>query len=399
MLSGTDDPDQPPGYPFRGPGLLVRVAPFAAIAVLAEASLALPPRPQSGTSVAVSLVLLLAVAAAFALPWPRLPAFLAVLVPLAYCGSVLALILAAGATSGIGLVILVPLIWTALYQRRWESACVLVAIVTVELIISLTPVTAPGEVIARRVILWTALGTVIAFAAHELRDRSHRARQEATRLQAGLTELTVLKDRDRIAADLQDKVIQQVFAVGLDLQGTALRANQPEVRERILASADDLDQVIRLIRNTIFGLDELPQGRGLHAELRDLFSQLSAATEISFTGPVDGALDPVRATRLVQTLKDGLEVISSYSMPARVAITTSDIAYVTEIETTSAVLGTDDEVPPWVTGLTRSTSQAGISLSVTPASDRTRFAWSILLAEAAEAAEAAEPVGQSAQPE
>ena len=71
MLSGTDDPDQLPGYPFRGPGLLVRVAPFAAIAVLAEASLALPPGPQSGVSVAVSLVLLLAVAAAFALPWPR----------------------------------------------------------------------------------------------------------------------------------------------------------------------------------------------------------------------------------------------------------------------------------------------------------------------------------------
>ena len=145
MLSGTDDPDQPPGYPFRGPGLLVRVAPFAAIAVLAEASVALPPGPQSGVSVAVSLVLLLAVAAAFALPWPRLPAFLGVLVPLAYCGSVLALILAAGATSGIGLVILVPLIWTALYQRRWESACVVAAIAAVELIISLTPVAAPAS--------------------------------------------------------------------------------------------------------------------------------------------------------------------------------------------------------------------------------------------------------------
>src|ERR1700722_6562186 len=390
MLSGTDDPDQPPGYPFRGPGLLVRVAPFAAIAVLAEASLALPPRPQSGASAAVSLVLLLAVAAAFALPWPPRPPFLAVLVPLAYCGSVLALILSMGATSGIGLVILVPLIWTALYQRRWESACVVVAIAAVELIISLTPVTAPGDVIARRVILWTALSTVIAFAAHELRDRLHRSRQEAARLQAGLTELTVLKDRDRIAADLQDKVIQQVFAAGLDLQGTALRANQPEVRERILASADDLDQVIRLIRNTIFGLDEQPQGRGLHAELRNVFSRLPAATEISFTGPVYGALDPVRATRLVQTLKDALEVISSYSTPARVAITTSDTAYVTEIETTSAVLGADEEFPPWVAGLTRSTSQTGISLSITPAPGRTRFAWSILLAG---------PAGQAPQPE
>jgi hypothetical protein len=48
LLSGADDLDQPPGYPFRGPGLLVRVAPFAAIAALAEASLALPPGPVSG---------------------------------------------------------------------------------------------------------------------------------------------------------------------------------------------------------------------------------------------------------------------------------------------------------------------------------------------------------------
>jgi hypothetical protein len=137
----------------------LRVAPFAAIAVLAEASLALPRGPASGAAVAISLVMLLGVAAAFALPWPRLPAWMAVLVPLAYCGSVLALILAAGVTSGVGLVILVPLIWTALYQRRWESACVVAAIAAVELIISLTPVTAPGVVIARRVILWTALGT------------------------------------------------------------------------------------------------------------------------------------------------------------------------------------------------------------------------------------------------
>jgi hypothetical protein len=71
LLTGTDGPGQPPGYPFRGPGLLVRVLPFAGIAVLAEASLALPPGPVTTWALAVSLMLLLAVAAAFALPWPR----------------------------------------------------------------------------------------------------------------------------------------------------------------------------------------------------------------------------------------------------------------------------------------------------------------------------------------
>ena len=77
MLSGTGDPDQPHGYPFQGPGLLARMAPFAAIVVLAAASLALPPGPASGSAAAVSLGQLAAVAGAFALPWARLPGWLA----------------------------------------------------------------------------------------------------------------------------------------------------------------------------------------------------------------------------------------------------------------------------------------------------------------------------------
>ena len=110
----------------------------------------------------------------------------------------LALILAAGSASGVGIVILVPLVWTSLFHRRWESGCIVAAIVAVEVIISLTPVAAPGSVIARRVILWAALGTVIAVATHELRERSSRARKEAALLHDQLTELTLVQDRDRI---------------------------------------------------------------------------------------------------------------------------------------------------------------------------------------------------------
>ncbi len=177
LMAGTDDLDRPPGYPFRGPGLLVRIAPFAAIATLAEASLALTPGPAPAAAVAVSLVLLLAVAAAFALPWEVLPGWLSVLMPLAYTGSVLALILAAGTAPGVGIVILVPLIWTALFHRRWESGCIVAGIVAVEVVISLTPVAAAGSVIARRVILWAALGTVIGVATHQLHVAAAPARR------------------------------------------------------------------------------------------------------------------------------------------------------------------------------------------------------------------------------
>lgn len=141
------------------------------VVALAEASLALPPGPQSSWAVIVSLGLLLAAAAFFLLLWPRLPAWMPVLVPLTCTASVLAPILAAGATSGVGIVLLIPLIWAALFHRRWESACVVLAIVAVEVIISLTPVAVADSVIARRILLWASLGTLISVATHGLGDR------------------------------------------------------------------------------------------------------------------------------------------------------------------------------------------------------------------------------------
>jgi hypothetical protein len=135
LNDGSAHPDSSPdaawsaGSPFQGPGLLAKVAPFALVAVAAEVSLALPPGTSAWTEVTVSLVLLAAVGLAFLLPWDRLPAWLSVLVPLAYTGSALALTLAGGTVSGVGLVVLIPLFWTTLFHRRWESACVVAAIV------------------------------------------------------------------------------------------------------------------------------------------------------------------------------------------------------------------------------------------------------------------------------
>ena len=378
-LDWTADPDRSPGYPFRGPGIFIRVAPFASIAVLAEASLALSSGLASPWAVAVSLALLLAVAASFALPWERLPAWLPVLVPLAYAGSALALTLAAGTTSGVGLVILVPLVWTALFHRRWESGCMLIAIVAAQVVISLTPVAVADAVFARRVILWAALGSVIAFAAHELRDRSYSARQAAVALQARLTELTVVRDRDRIAADLQDTVIQQVFAAGLNLHSTAMLATDGEVRKRILATADHLDDVLRLTRDAVFGLQRREHDRGLRAEIVALCARIFPVPELVFTGPVDGALDPAHAAQLVQTLRDALHVISPHATSGRVALTANDITFIAEIEATGS-FPDPDETRAWRARFAESMTGPGISFRVRPVSDGMRFTWSIPVA-------------------
>jgi signal transduction histidine kinase len=66
--------------------------------------------------------------------------------------------------------------------------------------------------------------------------------------------LSVYQDRDRIARDLHDLVIQRLYATGMSLQGTAPMISRPEVADRVSRAVDDMDQTIREIRGAIFAL-------------------------------------------------------------------------------------------------------------------------------------------------
>src|SRR6185312_9406894 len=92
------------------------------------------------------------------------------------------------------------------------------------------------------------LDTMAAFA-----DQAALAWQLAAS-QRQMRELDILADRDRIARDLHDHVIQRLFAVGLSLQGTIPRARVPEVQQRLTDCVDDLQEVIQEIRTAIFDL-------------------------------------------------------------------------------------------------------------------------------------------------
>ncbi|MEU1205216.1 GAF domain-containing sensor histidine kinase [Nocardia sp. NPDC005825] len=72
--------------------------------------------------------------------------------------------------------------------------------------------------------------------------------------QQRMRELDVLTDRDRIARDLHDHVIQRLFAAGLSLQGTVARARSAEIRGRISDVINDLQDVVQEIRTSIFDL-------------------------------------------------------------------------------------------------------------------------------------------------
>jgi two-component system, NarL family, sensor histidine kinase DevS len=72
--------------------------------------------------------------------------------------------------------------------------------------------------------------------------------------------LSVYEDRDRIARDLHDLVIQRLYATGMSLQGTMPMTGRPEVSARISRAVDDMDQTIKEIRGTIFALQARESG-------------------------------------------------------------------------------------------------------------------------------------------
>jgi signal transduction histidine kinase len=128
------------------------------------------------------------------------------------------------------------------------------------------------------------LNTMAAFT-----DQAALAWQLAT-TQRRVRELDVLTDRDRIARDLHDHVIQRLFAVGLALQGTIPRSARPEVRQRISACIDDLQEVIQEIRTAIFDLhgaaSEMTRLRQRIDEAIAQFSSPELRTTVQFVGPL-----------------------------------------------------------------------------------------------------------------
>jgi len=77
-------------------------------------------------------------------------------------------------------------------------------------------------------------------------------------------QLTLLRDHERIARDLHDLAIQRLFATGMTLQSALRFVDHPEASERLFRAVDDLDETIKIIRSTIFGLRTPDSGRAAH---------------------------------------------------------------------------------------------------------------------------------------
>lgn len=190
------------------------------------------------------------------------------------------------------------------------------------------PFTAPAGAEGRMVLAWSSPGS---------RDRAHVS-SEAVRgfaAQAALAldrvqaeedraSLAVLADRDRIARDLHDLVIQRLFATGLALQGAVRMAARPEVRERVEAAVDDLDATIRDIRATIFSLHRRPGTDDLRGELLDLVSEAAAKLGIvpalAIEGPIESSVPHDVRPHLIAVLSEALANAARHAEAARVNV-------------------------------------------------------------------------------
>ncbi|HSL58068.1 MAG TPA: PAS domain S-box protein [Acidimicrobiales bacterium] len=142
-----------------------------------------------------------------------------------------------------------------------------------------------------------------------VRDVSERLENEE-RLRAARQEMQLLEDRERIARDLHDTVIQRLFATGMTVQAVTARV-EPDVATRLDEVVDDLDATIKEIRTAIFGLQaHSAWGRGIRGEVLKLAKEaarnLGFEPRVRFDGPVDTLVDGRVADELLPTLREAL---------------------------------------------------------------------------------------------
>jgi signal transduction histidine kinase len=155
-----------------------------------------------------------------------------------------------------------------------------------------------------------------AALALELAERRRSAEQVA-----------LLEDRDRIARDLHDLAIQRLFATGMTLQSSLRFIDHPEAGERIMRAVDDLDETIKIIRSTIFGLRvKEAERKRLSLRARAVTTVESAARTLGFTpslrmeGLIDTDVPQTVAEDVLAVLEEGLSNVARHAQASAAEI-------------------------------------------------------------------------------
>ena len=155
---------------------------------------------------------------------------------------------------------------------------------------------------------------------------------ENNRLHDRVRMSSVLDDRDRIARDLHDRVIQRVFAIGLSLQEATRSADPELIVSRVNTAVDNLDTTITEIRTAIYELDGGDVKGGLRHGVLELVGELTpllgARPEVTFAGPVENV--PQRtADNLLAVVREALTNAAKHAQASRFLVTVSASDHVT----------------------------------------------------------------------
>lgn len=162
------------------------------------------------------------------------------------------------------------------------------------------------------------LATFAAQAAIGLELAEHRRQAE---------QMAVFEDRDRIAKDLHDLVIQRLYATGMSLQGLASLIRVPEVAERVSRSVDALDDTIKEIRSAIFALQKQTEIKPPPVRARILFvvqemtSALGFPPSLQLEGAIDAVVSEKITEQLLAAMREALSNAARHSGASQVAVT------------------------------------------------------------------------------
>ena len=150
---------------------------------------------------------------------------------------------------------------------------------------------------------------------------------ENARLHARVQELALVEDRERIARDLHDTVIQRLFATGLALQSTVrvVRSDPAMAGQRIEMAVDDLDLTVKYIRTAIFGLEGSRAAQsGARRQVLDVVDDATASLgfepRVLIDGPLDTAIDDGLVKDLLAVLREALSNVARHAQASRATV-------------------------------------------------------------------------------
>jgi signal transduction histidine kinase len=148
---------------------------------------------------------------------------------------------------------------------------------------------------------------------------------ENARLHSQVQHAAVYEERDRLARDLHDTVIQRLFAIGLSLQSLAGNPSASGIADRLKGTIADVDDTIRQVRTSIFELGSDGLDRGVRDNVLTLLEELRPVVgfgiHASFEGPVDTAITDTVCEHLLAVIREAITNIGRHAQAARATVT------------------------------------------------------------------------------